>query len=93
MTDSNNPTHEQITRRAYEIFIERGRPEGRDLEHWLEAEKQLRAKGQTKVQTSAAPVAAASPAQPSASARGMQPAPSNGRSGNGRSTPRPAAKK
>lgn len=44
MTDSTSaPTHEQIAARAYEIFIERGRPMGRDLEHWLEAEAQLRA--------------------------------------------------
>ena len=48
MSDSNTPTHEQITRRAYEIFVERGQPEGQDLEHWLEAEKQLRATGQSK---------------------------------------------
>ena len=42
MTGSNaTPTHEQITRRAYEIYVERGRPEGQDLEHWLEAESQL----------------------------------------------------
>jgi hypothetical protein len=44
MTDSTSaPTHEQIAARAYEIFVERGRPQGRDLDHWLEAEAQLRA--------------------------------------------------
>ena len=37
------PTHEEIARRAYEIFEERGRPHGRDQEHWLEAEAQLKA--------------------------------------------------
>lgn len=35
------PAHEEIAARAYAIFEERGRPEGRDLEHWLEAEAQL----------------------------------------------------
>ena len=35
------PSHEEIARRAYEIFVERGRPDGRDLDHWLEAETQL----------------------------------------------------
>jgi hypothetical protein len=46
MTSSNpTPTHEQIARRAYEIFIERGQPEGHDLDHWLEAEAQLCASG------------------------------------------------
>jgi hypothetical protein len=36
------PTHEQIMQRAHRIWIEAGRPEGRDREHWLEAERQLR---------------------------------------------------
>ena len=36
-------THDEISQRAYEIFVERGCPEGRDMEHWLEAEAQLRA--------------------------------------------------
>ena len=46
MTNSNStPTHEQIARRAYEIFVERGQPAGQDLAHWLEAERQLRAAG------------------------------------------------
>jgi hypothetical protein len=83
MTDSSStPTQEQIARRAYEIFIERGQPEGRDLEHWLEAERQLRASGKTSAQ----PVTAStSPSASSAPARGTQPAaPTNGRSGNGR---------
>ena len=46
--ESSTPTHEQIAARAYEIFIERGRPQGRDLDHWLEAEAQLRASAQAK---------------------------------------------
>lgn len=37
------PTHEQITQRAYEIYLQRGCPEGKDLENWLEAERQLSA--------------------------------------------------
>ena len=48
ITDENStPTHEQIAARAYEIFIERGQPQGRDLDHWLEAETQLRAAAQS----------------------------------------------
>ena len=54
MTDSSSaPTHEQIAARAYEIFVERGRPEGRDLDHWLEAEAQLRAAMQANGGTAA----------------------------------------
>ena len=36
------PTHEQIAERARKLWTERGSPGGRDLEHWLEAERQLR---------------------------------------------------
>jgi hypothetical protein len=46
------PSHEEITQRAYEIFIERGRPEGRAMEHWLEAEGQLVAAAQSQTKTS-----------------------------------------
>ena len=35
------PTVERIRLRAYEIYIERGREAGRDLEDWLRAEKEL----------------------------------------------------
>jgi HSP20 family molecular chaperone IbpA len=33
--------NEQITKRAYEIFEGEGRECGRDLEHWLQAEREL----------------------------------------------------
>jgi len=36
-------TSEQIAQRAYDLWLEQGQPIGRDLEHWLEAERQLRA--------------------------------------------------
>jgi hypothetical protein len=48
------PTHDEIARRAYEIFIERGRPEGQDQEHWFAAEAQLTAAIQQQAKTSAA---------------------------------------
>lgn len=35
------PTHEAIARRAYELFLARGRTDGHDREDWLEAERQL----------------------------------------------------
>lgn len=37
-----SPSHEQISERARSLWEERGRPEGRDLEHWFEAERALR---------------------------------------------------
>jgi hypothetical protein len=33
---------EQVSQRAFEIWEQEGRPEGRDLEHWLAAEAELR---------------------------------------------------
>ncbi len=37
------PTPEEITTRAYQIYLARGRPEGHDMDNWLEAEAQLKA--------------------------------------------------
>jgi len=34
-------THERIERRAYELYEQRGRQEGRALEDWVNAERQL----------------------------------------------------
>ena len=36
-----SPSHEEISELARRIWHERGQPDGRDLEHWLEAERQL----------------------------------------------------
>lgn len=35
------PSHDQIAKRAYEIWIARGRPVGSDLENWQQAEREL----------------------------------------------------
>jgi hypothetical protein len=34
---------DQLRSRAYQIWVREGRPQGRDLEHWLEAERELEA--------------------------------------------------
>ena len=39
------PTVEQIQLRAYEIYIQRGRQDGLDLEDWFQAEKELKTSG------------------------------------------------
>jgi hypothetical protein len=41
-----NATQEQISARAQEIYLRNGSLEGRDLDNWLEAEKELRAEAQ-----------------------------------------------
>lgn len=45
---NREPTHEEIAARARSLWAERGNPAGRDLEHWLEAERQLRERGEAK---------------------------------------------
>ena len=37
-----SPTHDDIALRAYEIYLNNGALDGRDLEHWLRAEAELR---------------------------------------------------
>ena len=35
------PNHDEIRRRAYEIYVERGALPGQDLEDWLQAEREI----------------------------------------------------
>ena len=39
---AQSPSHEQIAQRAYELYLERGREDGKDVEDWLAAEAELR---------------------------------------------------
>ena len=36
------PSHDEISRRAKELWEQEGRPDGRSEEHWLRAENELR---------------------------------------------------
>ncbi len=38
---TDGPSHEQIARRANELYLERGQQEGHDVEDWLRAENEL----------------------------------------------------
>lgn len=40
-TTSKPPTHDEIAARAFQVYVKKGRPEGRDTENWLEAESEL----------------------------------------------------
>lgn len=42
LSDYASISHEDITRRAHEIWERSGRPAGQELEHWLTAERELR---------------------------------------------------
>jgi hypothetical protein len=39
--DDGKPTAEDIARRAYALYEERGRTDGADLDDWLQAEREL----------------------------------------------------
>jgi hypothetical protein len=52
------PTREQIEALAHAIWIDRGCPEGRELDHWLEAERQL--KGEVRAPAAADDIPATS---------------------------------
>ena len=41
---NSTPTHDEIAAHAYQIYLREGCVEGRDMEHWLQAENELRAR-------------------------------------------------
>ena len=41
VSPGNTARDEEIRRRAYEIYLERGEQSGRDLDDWLQAEREL----------------------------------------------------
>jgi hypothetical protein len=38
---ASGPTHDELARRAYQLFEERGREPGREWEDWFRAEREL----------------------------------------------------
>ena len=42
---SNGEKEQRIRERAYQIWLDQGQPEGRDKEHWHQAETQIAAAG------------------------------------------------
>ena len=42
VTAAAEPTQEEIAAKAYELFLQDGSTDGRDLEHWLRAEEELK---------------------------------------------------
>jgi len=41
VSSSNSTFAESISRRAYELWEQEGRPEGNDMRHWLQAEQEI----------------------------------------------------
>lgn len=42
VTAAAEPTQDEIAAKAYELFLQGGSMDGRDLEHWLRAEEELK---------------------------------------------------
>jgi hypothetical protein len=47
MNESSSVNHENIARRAHQIWEAAGRPDSDELAHWLQAERELRAHGES----------------------------------------------
>ena len=41
MNKNEQPTVQEITRRAYQVYLERGGQDGSDVKDWLTAEREL----------------------------------------------------
>jgi hypothetical protein len=41
ISESHAPNHDEIRRRAHEIYLERGSLPGQELEDWLQAEREI----------------------------------------------------
>src|SRR5690349_5103420 len=76
------PTHAEISSRAHRIYEMAGRPEGKAMEHWLQAESELIAERKAQAETSAQPARPAARPMPDAQPRPPQTA----------GTPAPAAR-
>lgn len=50
------PRQEEIAARAYEIWDQAGRPEGMDIEHWTQAERELSEGAGTRLEADASRV-------------------------------------
>jgi hypothetical protein len=53
------PTEDEIARRAYQLYEARGGAHGRDLDDWLQAERELRQRMRLDVLATEGPYAAA----------------------------------
>jgi hypothetical protein len=76
------PTHEEIAARAQGIYEREGRPEGKAMQHWLQAEAQL------KMELKAQPQAAAATGDGHTATAGTQVAAAGMRGPNWQTTPR-----
>jgi hypothetical protein len=69
------PSHEEIAALAYHVYLSEGCPEGRAIQHWLEAEAQLMATRQADARAAAVVAPKSHPAfeQPLPASRAASP--------------------
>lgn len=67
-TSHHSPTSDEIAACAYQIYELEGRPEGRNLDHWLAAETQLLAERARPARPAAATARSVSVARPKSAA-------------------------
>jgi hypothetical protein len=60
---NTTPTHDEIAAQAYQIYLREGCPEGRDMDHWLQAEAELRMRTNDNGASNSSGVHAATPAR------------------------------
>jgi Protein of unknown function (DUF2934) len=84
------PTHDEIAACARRIYEIEGRPEGRAMEHWLQAEQQLIGERKAKTAHTAAPAQAKAPAKP---LQASSPASANARGEGWQASGRPATQR
>jgi DUF2934 family protein len=63
MKTYREPTQDEIAACAHMIYEQEGRPEGKAMEHWLQAEAQLTAERKAQAQTAVTSAKAAPTAQ------------------------------
>ena len=49
--ETTRPTHDEIAKRAYEIYLKKGRQQGQCERNWLQAEQELRKQGMAASQS------------------------------------------
>lgn len=54
-TPQSKVPHDKVAQRAYEKWVKRGRPQGTDVQDWLEAEAELRTEASRGTAPSATP--------------------------------------
>jgi hypothetical protein len=87
------PTHDEIAACARRIYEIEGRPEGKAMEHWLQAEAQLIGERKAKAVPTQTPMPAPAAKAPAKPLRASSPASANAHGEGWQATGRPATQR